>query len=142
VEREIRGEGARIAVGHMHHGWSGTVVDPNLIESLNALAAKLDALLEEARATRELLQSPRPTLRVESIPTVEAAKVLGCSLRRVEQLLHAGVLDSGRRYGKRGMVTIESVERAMRAVERPTSRVRRSPERERGWKPIDRARLR
>lgn len=118
------------------------MADPSLIDSLNALAAKLDALLVEARATRELLQAPRPTVRVEAIPITEAAQVLGCSIRRVEQLLGAGVLDRGHRYGKRGTVTVASIERAMRAAPSPSPRPRGAAERQRGWRSIDRARLR
>lgn len=118
------------------------MADPSLIDSLNALAAKLDALLVEARTTRELLQAPHPVVRSEAIPTSDAAQVLGCSIRRVEQLLRAGILDRGRRYGKRGTVTVASVERAMRTAPSTGPPPRRTAERERGWKPIDRARLR
>jgi hypothetical protein len=114
------------------------MADPSLIDSLNALAAKLDALLVEARATRELLQASRAPVHAEAIPTIEAAQVRGCSIRRVEQLLRSGVLDRGHRYGKRGTVTVASVERAMRTAESAGPRTRRAAEPERGWKPIDR----
>ena len=112
------------------------------IESLNALGAKLDALLKEAQLTRELLEHPRPHVRVDSLPLAEAAKVLGCSLRRVEQLLKIGLLRPGRKYGKRGMVTLESIELAMRPMQTPRPPLRRAPQRRNRWRPIDRALLR
>ncbi len=113
-----------------------------LIESLHALGAKLDALLKEAQVTRELLERPRPHVRVESVPHVDAAKVLGCSLRRVEQLLKSGVLRPGRKYGKRGMVTLESIELALQPMPALRSRSRRAARGPIRWQPINRALLR
>ncbi len=117
---------------------------PHIIESLDALTAKLDALLREAQATRELLQTPRPHVAVQSIPLVEAAKLLGCSLRRVEQLLKNGVLKAGRKYGRRGMVTLESISQALQPIKCAPGSSRRTARRASAlrWQPIDRAHLR
>jgi len=120
------------------------MADPSLIECLNALTAKLDALLVEARVTRALLEAPPPAMRRESITCSEAADLLGCSVRRIEQLVGTGTLERGRRYGKKGMVTLASVEKALQPVpDRPvrSGQPARQPIRQ-GRQLIDRARLR
>jgi excisionase family DNA binding protein len=100
------------------------------------------ALLGETRAVRQLLEAPRPPVRPESVPLVEAARVLGCSKRRVEQLLKEGSLRAGPRFGKRAMVTVESIEAALQPKRRSATRRNAREAAGRQWLPIDRTRLR
>jgi hypothetical protein len=104
----------------------------------------MHALLGETRAVRQLLEAPRSPVRPESVPLVDAAKLLGCSKRRVEQLLKAGVLRAGPRFGKRAMVTVESIESALRPAARDRCALPRGSRRApgQGWLRVDRSALR
>ncbi len=57
----------------------------------------------------------------------EAAQLLGCSRRRVFQLLADGTLDRAPRYGRALRIDRESVERALQEPAPKPGRKRRTP---------------
>ena len=106
-----------------------------------SLADLVEAVRDVARALSSRTEPPAPTPNAKAfgVSYAAAATALGCSKRRVEQLLKKGVLEAAPRFGKSGRITVESLENAQ-----APKRVGKAPAKPStgSWKQIDRGALR